>query len=241
MIKVVCINTRGITSLVEGKEYEATSLYNEQIWEKGHYVDGKRRRIKIKNLKSYYIDRFRAADGSDLKKIPPFEDKIMSYNNNTFEKTVDYTGQYVKAKYDYYKLKKDEFYLVEKDFGTMSNGERHFKIKGLPYRKSYYNFYPVSLTEQRSLKLQTINGDDIKTGLSTRKFLLYNDRKKIEILFEVLGVTLKRLSGTEDLHGVSLAKQMVKAGRIYDIEEQDAIEFLNRSIVESIKNCGLDI
>lgn len=239
-MKVICINSQGVTHIIAGKEYEATSLYHERISNnRGVYING-RRKIKIKNLKTYYADRFCAADGSDLQTIPTFEEQIEIVK--LCDKNINYTGQYVKARWDYNKLKKGEFYLVEKDFLVHNNSRaRKFKIHGLKYPMASYKFQEVSLSEQRNLKLHSLDGKEIKTGLSQRKFLLYTDRERTRILFEVLGTTLKRLSGTEDLQGVSLAKQMVKTGKDYDIEESDAVEFLNRSIKESLKNYGLDI
>lgn len=234
-MKVICINDTGITTLIKGKEYEATSLFIEQIYSNSQskYIPGQRR-VRIKGLRTYPIYRFICADGSNLETLPIFEDRPIQPITDTKE---NFTGKYVAARWNGNKLKQGKIYLVTEDF---VNKGRRFKIAGFKGMFRSYYFTQIPLSEQRKIKLQQIKGERPETGANIRPFLHYSEREQIKILFDSLSVVMRRLLATNDLKNISIVEQMIKAGKDYEITEVDVENFLKSDIKKLIKRFGFD-
>lgn len=230
-IRVICINSKNSTKLIKGATYFATGIITN------NYTHN--RKVCIKEVGSYSIDYFTLVDGRSLNNEPDFTIENTSIDTNN----KNYTGQFVKCRWSSGKsLKEGEIYYVEKQIESIKkygyNGYNNkiikFKIRGVKNQVSPYRFDEIDIKEQRNIKLKNLKGDKIKTGEQTRKFLLYSERERVQILFEVFYKTLFDLSKTE-ISDVDITALMIKKGNNYSLIEEDIKPFLKSKVETLLK------
>ena len=101
---------------------------------------------------------------------------------------------------------------------------------------SSYRFNEISTIEQRSIKLKNLNGDKIKTGEQERKFLLYSDKERISILFQLLTKILIDMNNVQfNSKEIDITKLMLLKGKDYNLIEEDVKIFLKSKVEALIK------
>lgn len=230
-IKVICIKATTSIKLIKGGIYSATAIYSSNKTD---------RIIYLKDTGNYSISYFRLFDGSSLDSVPDF---TLERAKSVDVGNIDYTGQFVKCgRYSSSKvLKTDEIYYVEKHEqkqstrknwnGTLTTSTDHkFKIRGIKNYVNVYNFLEIPIKEQRNIKLKNLSGQKIKTGEQTRKFLLYTEKEKTQILFETLARVLIDLSGVELSNTADFVTLIKVKGKKYSLVDEDITPFLNSKI-----------
>ena len=232
--KVICVNSKGSTKLVKGCIYTVISL---SIGTKANKVD---RRIHLNEIGYYSIKYFTLLDGSTLENMPEFlpeRNKILdTHDRNTGEIKTSYSGQYVKCRYGGSKnLKEGEIYLVEDQKITSRLGYKNqvfydakIKIKGLKNYVSPWEFEEISLSEQRKLKLKSLKGIKIKTGDETRKFLLYTEREKMAVFFDILSRSLSEVKSIKMTEQPSIIELMLRKGDKHNLKREDIEPYLTK-------------
>lgn len=210
-IKILCAKTGNSTKLIKGAIYSATKVLT-------YYNNDKFAHISIG---TYSLDYFTYLDGSSLKDIPEF---VLS---EELDKNVDYTGKCVKCAYSSGKfLKKDEIYYVESQ-KIFEWGEKKFKIRGIDRYRLASNFKEISIGDQRKIKLKNLIGDKIKTGELTRKFLLYSEKEKTQILLQLLVNCINDTTDVEFTEQINIVKMILIKGEKYNLIEEDVKPFIN--------------
>ena len=231
-LKVVCINSRNSTKLIKGGIYSVFALDTR----------GTEKTIYLKDVGSYNIKNF-TLNGGSLDKIPDFN--IMGSNSINLKN--DYTGQFVICRNNSGRsLKEGEIYYVEEHKKLIENVRNYtgqmmqrtvdkFKIRGIKNLLFAYNFNEIEIKEQRHIKLKHLKGEFIKTGDQTRKFLLYTEKEKTIILFELLAKSLTDLKYVELNKPANIIEMMLIKGKKYVINEDDIKLFLNQKITNTLK------
>lgn len=232
-LRVICINARNSTKLIKGATYFAQGIKTGS---------DKKREVQIKDVGFYSINYFSLMDGRSLNTEPDFHIQNNRKSLDTTNK--NYKGQFVRCRWSTGKsLKEGEIYYVEEQRETTeisswnNTSYKHvkFKIRGIRNPVNPYRFEEIDIREQRSIKLKNLKGDKIKTGEQTRKFLLYSEREKIQILFEVLYKTLFDLSKTEITPDVDMLSLMIRKGNNYALLEEDIKPFLKGKVETLLK------
>ena len=232
-IKIICINSRSSIKLIKGAIYFARSIHTN--------THSKERRVYIDNVGYYLTKYFKLLDGSSLDSIQDF---TIPRGKNLDTKSKNYIGEFIRCRYSSGKyLKEGEIYLVEEQRnipiknskGVLTRYEPKLKLKGIKNPVCPYRFEEIELKDQRNIKLKKLNGDKIKTAEQTRKFLLYTEKEKIIILFEILTKILLDIKQIEATNQLDLIELMVKKGYKYALLKEDIIPFLNKNIEEILK------
>jgi hypothetical protein len=221
-IKVICVKTKSSKKLIKGAIYLATNIGTNPR-------DTKDRHIRIP-AGLYDLECFTTIDGKSLKNEPDF--------NIEWKPSLDihkiYTNQCVRCRYSSGKiLKNGEIYFVENQRTQTRKGWNgtiipyiQLKIRGIKNWVTSSNFEEMHIAEQRKIKLKSLNGEKVKTGESTRKFLLYTEKEKILILFNLLSSSLIDVNGAELIEQPDISKMMLNKGKQYNIIEEDIAEFV---------------
>jgi len=242
MLEVICVNDSGTKKVIKGQKYIADAMWEERgwnnnikpsIWHNGILV--LRRRVRIRGINSYFVDRFKTVDGSNFYDIEEFGDKYEQNYNAVEPNNKDYTNEYVKCRYDKNSknLKQGEIYLVEEHRKEVVNSIytcHYFKLKGLRNQFNTHGFEDIPLREQRKLKLKSINGEKIVAGLQKRKFLYFTNFEKTRIVLELYLEAFTNLKNIQELDGINIVDVMVKAGSKYDIRKEDITPLFNKSL-----------
>jgi hypothetical protein len=223
-LKVVCVTAKNSSKLIVGATYIVTDIYTYSL---------NKRTVYLKNLGGFSSTFFRLPDGSTLDNLPDF---IRTESVNVNKK--DYTGQFVKCRCSTGKvLKEGEIYYVDKQIiikkavYNQKYIKTKFKIHGIRNLICPDRFEEIPIIEQRNHKLKNINGNKIKTGEKTRKFLLYSEKEKVAILFEILAKVLLNIKNIELPDNVDIIKLMViKGNKDYALIENDVITFFKNEI-----------
>ena len=232
-LKVICINPKCSTKLIKGATYSAESIHTYN----------KKRSVYLKNVGSYDPKNFTLLNGDPLTNQPDF-----AIERNHLDVNKNYTGQFIKCRYSSGKsMKEGEIYYVEnekrelrKGYGINNNYyDVKLKIRGVRNFVSTYRFEEIPIKEQRNIKLKNLKGEKIKTGEQTRKFLLYTEKEKINILFEILARTMADLNKIEYDKEINIVDQMITKGRNYNIAKEDIIPFLKNKIENTLKPFNL--
>jgi len=235
-LQVICINPANSMKLIKGAIYEALSIHT---WTPHLFSGRKRRDIYIKYVGNYDTKNFTLLNGSSLDNEPDF-----SLEKKNLDPKKDYTGQFVRCRYSGTSktLKEGEIYYIEKEKKEISrimlgNSLSHkLKIRGVKNYISAYKFEEIDIKEQRYIKLKNLKGDKIKTGEQTRKFLLYSEKERIKILFEILTKVITDLSKIIEINSdIDIITLMIKKGKEYDISDEDIRSFLKNKIETIIK------
>lgn len=180
-------------------------------------TSSKQKNVQIKDVGYFDASYFSLLNGKPLDKEQDF-----IVNNNTILNTFvnNYTGQFVRCRKNNLKtLNFNKIYYVEEQIQTSYiskyNNKSYpitkLKIKGVNGKISPYNFTEISIAEQRCIKLKNINGNNVFEIEQKRKFLLYNEKERVSILFELLSNVLKDvnkiISSKDELN---LTKLMLK-------------------------------
>jgi hypothetical protein len=105
---------------------------------------------------------------------------------------------------------------------------KRLKIRGVKNVVNPSNFIEIPLIEQRKLKLKHLNGGPpIITGEKTRKFLLYTEQEKINIIVQLLSKVLIDITNAKTTGQIDIKNSMLKKGSRYHIIEDDLIEFID--------------
>lgn len=223
-IKVICVNPKYSTKLIKGATYLVQSI-NTNKWYNNE------RTVYISNVGNYKCENFTLIDGSSLDIIPDFDFKYEEYLDT--QKT-DYTGQYVKCRSDSGKyIKQNEIYYIENQKKTQKvwNGQTYdvikLKIRGIDRLVNPNNFTEIPLLDQRSIKLKNIKGQSPQTGDRTRKFLLYSEQKKINIIYQLLSKVLIDINNAISTEQIDIKTSILSKGKTHNIIEDDIIEFLD--------------
>lgn len=220
-IKVICVNSKISTKLIENGIYLANSIY----------TDKSLRIVCLNNVGRYNANSFTLLDGTPLKEQPDFNIE----NNRLDLKDKTYTGQFVKCRYSSGKtLKENEIYYVEEHkkipvigWGGQIRHEDKFKIRGIKNFVNAYRFLDIPITEQRKIKLKNLKGEVTKTGEQTRKFLLYTEKEKMIILFETLSKIISDLKYVNLTEKPDFVELMLSKGKNYNLIEEDITKFLS--------------
>lgn len=227
-VMVVCKNEKASIKLIKNATYYAMSLQT--------YTNQKS--VYIKDVGYFSAYHFLLLNGNSLEKETDFRIKKPEVLNTTLNK---YTGQFVRCRTDKIKsVKIDEIYYVEdqviRNYKSSYNGklypEIRLKVRGVDRYLSPYNFEEIPIHEQRCIKLKNLNGSKIfKPGEQDRKFLQYNEKEKITILFEILYKVLtdaNRIVSSKDK--LNLIDLMVKKGIKHSIIAEDINSFITPEI-----------
>jgi len=225
-LKVVCISTRGSKKLIKGGIYLANRLYKTEV-----YLSGVGR---------YPVENFTLLNGGLLSKEPSFS---VEHKKSVNPSQTNYTGQFIQCRFSTGKLKEGEIYFVEdqrkierKGYQGSINYIYKLKIRGFRNCMSSYRFNEISTIEQRSIKLKNLNGDKIKTGEQERKFLLYSDKERISILFQLLTKILIDMNNVQfNSKEIDITKLMLLKGKDYNLIEEDVKIFLKSKVEALIK------
>ena len=232
-LKVICIRSGNSTKLIKGGVYSVLALYTRSV----------DRTIYLKDVGNYNIKNFTLLNGDLLDNTADFN--TMSIRINT-EKN-NYTGQFVVGRTTSGKsLKEGEIYYVEEHRKIiekrMSYGGQlqqytidKFKIRGIKNLLFAYNFEEIEIKEQRHIKLKYLKGEVTKTGDQTRKFLLYTEKEKTIILFDILAKALIDLKYVELDKPANIIEMMIIKGKKYVVNEDDIKSFLSQKIEKSLK------
>jgi len=232
-IRVICINARNSVKLIKGATYFANCLYT--------YSNPNDRRVTLKDVGTYTTKNFTLYDGQSLDHQPDFN---VPYTRSVDTKEKNYTGHFVKCRYSSSKsMKEGEIYYVEEQVKKEMKSygyDTKFKIRGIRNLTNPYYFEEIAINEQRNIKLKNLKGQKIKTGEQTRKFLLYSDKEKCNILLDLLAKTLIEINKVELNHGnVNLIDLMIAKGKKYDIKSEDIETFLKSKIETILKPFNL--
>jgi len=158
-------------------------------------------------------------------------------------KSKNYTGEFVKCRYSSGKsYKEGEIYYVEKQisiekkssgwYNSNTYTEYKFKIRGIKISSSTHRFEEIPIIEQRKIKLKNLKGEKIKTGEQTRKFLLYSEKEKISILFEILSKVLIDINKTDNIEKLNfdIVDLMIKKDLKYSLTREDIEPFLRENL-----------
>ena len=225
-IKVICAYDKDSTKLIKNSTYFATGLYSYQ---------GGDKYVSLKGTGTFRAKYFTLTNGQPLENEPLFS---RHKNNEIDVKNKNYTGQYVRCRYSNSKnLKDGEIYYIEeqKIYNNYFHSDTKFKIRGIKNLITSFNFEEIPIIEQRNIKLKNLNGEKIKTGDQTRKFLLYTEKEKLIILFNLLSKVLTDLSNIELNNNIILQLIVKKGSKKYNIIEEDVIGFLENKIQESVE------
>lgn len=233
-ISVICINSKYSTKLIQNATYQATHLHTYNLRN-----SKTERRLFLKDVGSYSSKYFTLANGSSLDTISDFDTERNNDSLDTSKK--NYTGQFVRCRYSTGKtLKQNEIYYVEEQRTNHNSNNRwsntKFKIRGIRNLVSPYRFAEIDIREQRNIKLKNLNGDKVKTGEQTRKFLLYTEKEKISILFETLTKAIVDINKTQSTVSIDITKLMIAKGRNYNLQEEDIKPFLKSRIDTMLKS-----
>jgi len=232
-IRVICINSKHSTKLIQGATYFAKGIYTK-TW------GNKERNVTLEGVGTYSLKYFTLMDGRPLNDEPDFS---VPYGKSVDTKNNNYTGQFVRCRWSSGKsMKEGEIYYVEEQRTTQTINKYNkaiitdvkFKIRGVRNCVNPYRFEEIPLIEQRSIKLKKLKGQDIKTGEQTRKFLLYDDKEKTKILFETLYKVVFDLSKVE-LEKPNLIELMIIKGKNYVLVEEDIKPFLKGKLDTLLK------
>jgi hypothetical protein len=132
-------------------------------------------------------------------------------------------------------LKEGEIYYVEAqkteikyDWNKKPYNYIRLKIRGLKNWTSSSNFEEVPVSDQRKIKLKNIKGEKVKTGESTRKFLLYSKKERTQILLQLLTSCIADVNNTELTEQVDISKLILKKGTKYNLLiDEDVRPFIN--------------
>jgi len=256
MLEVICVNDKGTKKLIKGQKYFAEALWEESGWNNNIKPsiphNGKlvlRRRIRIKGINDYFVERFKTVDGSNFYDISVFGEKNRWKNDDAIKPNdKNYTGQYVSCRYEGRSkyLKSGQIYYVEdhrteqvqNSWNNSTSTKHTFKLKGLRNYINPFGFDEIPLKEQRKLKLQSIDGEEITSGLNKRKFLYYSNIEKNKIVIQLFLDSIKNLENIEDLNGVNIVDTMVNSGKNYDIVAEDITPFISKSLSKIAKDLG---
>lgn len=235
-ISVICIQSNGSKKLIKDCIYLATSLTGN--------ISNPWRYLYIKGLGSYQAKFFSTLDGISMNDFEEFTTQQNYVNRIRPELDTDYTGQYVRCVYSASKfLKEGEIYFVEKQFRKSNRTkynfgyyEYDFKLKNIKNKVNSWNFQEIPLTEQRNIKLKTLDGLSIKTGDMSRKFLLYTEQEKTTILFDILSKTLIDISFIQNKTNIKnlIVDMMFIKGKKYDLLKEEIELFLSKNINDLI-------
>jgi len=229
-IKVICVNPKGSKKLIKGAIYSATSIGTD-------YHNPEDRFIRI-SVGRYSLNCFTFIDGNSLKNEPDF---VIEYKP-MLDFTKDYTDQCVRCRWSSSKiLKNGEIYYIEsqriinkKSWNGTLTPYYQVKLRGINRWTSSSNFEEIHISEQRKIKLNNLNGEKVKTGESTRKFLHYSERERIQILCQLLNSSLIDINNAELMERVDLFKIILNKGKQYNIIDEDVKPFLE-SVKEILK------
>lgn len=239
-IKVICINSKNSTKLLEGGIYYAISLYDTLSMYGTAVGDDVNKKVNIKGFSHYDANNFKLETGDNLETLDCF--KVIS--NYLDCETINYTGQYVICTSSHCKLKEDEIYYVERQIKIKGNCfSANLKIKGIKNPISSYYFGSIPISEQRLFKLKCIKGDKIQTGDTIRKFLLYTIEERNNILLTYLTRILIDITKSQSYHNakIDIKSLIIKKGKQYDIIEDDVDEFFKLDIKNIVGKYNIKI
>lgn len=225
-LKVKCIDAKRSKKLIEGAIYPVIAI-NSYRGEKIIY---------LRNMGGFPIEYFKTIDGSSLVNYQDFNPKRRESIDFTKK---NYTGQLVKCHDGSGKvLKENEIYYIDEqrtiekvDRNNKKYYETKLKVRGIRNLISPWRFEEIPLIEQRNLKLKNLNKTKIKTGEQTRKFLLYSEKEKIHILFQILVKVLYDIKNIELPEDIDIIKLMaIKGNRDYSLIEEDITLFFKNNI-----------
>jgi len=228
-IKVICVDSKS-NKLIKGATYNANNLWV-------HLND---KYVYLKDIGTYNAKYFNTLDGTPLIKHSDFS---MEVRKDVDPKSKNYTGQFVKCRYSSGKnYKEGEIYYVEKQisiekkssgyYNSSTYTEYKFKIRGIKISSSTHRFEEIPIIEQRKIKLKNLKGEKIKTGEQTRKFLLYSEKEKISILFEILSKVLIDINKTDNIEKLNfdIVDLMIKKDLKYSLTREDIEPFLRENL-----------
>ena len=236
------LSLKDSTTLIKGKIYQAVEIrthsynYNKQTITS--------RTISILGHSYYVLSRFAYPDGKPLTNEPDFQVPNLRISWYEEKEPERFKGQYVRCTHDSGKsLKKDEIYFVEDvvisysshQYGTTMKQTKQFKfkIRGITRQVDPGYFAEIEISEQRNLKLQNLAGTEIRTGIKTRKFLLYNEKEKIRIFYQLLTKSLQMLEKV-DTKGVDIIDLIVRNGKNFAIQREDVEILMKMSIKDTL-------
>jgi hypothetical protein len=222
MIDVICINPKASTKLIKGATYSVYYLNTNNIGNRTAYIN---------HIGRYDCKNFSLYDGSSLDSIPDFYDDTDEILDTASK---NYSDQFIKCRYDAGKfIKCGEIYYVEEQVirnvkaWNVIIAVQRLKIRGVDHVVNPNNFIEIPIAEQRKLKLKSLNGEKIITGDKTRKFLLYIEKEKINIIVQLLSKVLIDINNANTTEQIDIKKSIVKKGPTHNIIEDDLIEFLD--------------
>jgi len=233
-LSVICIKSNN-TKLIIGAKYLATTMY--------YVYNSNVKKVAIKNVGNYTADSFTLETGEPLIDLDVFfvnSAKDLDIENN------NYVGKLVRCRYSDSKiLKNGQIYYVEEQFidRTKKYLSYYIKIKGVKHKIQSYNFEELPVSEQRAIKIKNIAGDKLKTTETTRKFLLYTEIEKTEILLKSLLLILSDINKIENLDKLNIdIIQLIKNKcKKYNVIEDDIYIFLKNDIKSIIDLYGIKI
>ena len=225
-LKIICVNPKASTKLLKGGVYYATELYNTGAGTNSE------KRVLIKGLTYYSAINFKLENGECLDNQETF---IVSSKSLDAE-NIDYTGQYVRCNHsDSSHTKEGSIYYVQSQFNKRRTGYSfdyyYLKLSGINKNVYAYQFDEISISEQRKLKLDNINGIQIETG-NIRKFTQYSEKEKLVIFLEGLSKSLSDINKTQNSDKIvtNIYKSLTTKCKKYDVIEKDFEEFLKLDI-----------
>lgn len=224
-IKVI-YNSNKSTKLIKGATYLATSIrtYINQ------HINTTYKNVTLKNIGTFNVENFISLDGRPLNEKGDF---ILTIGEK-LNADVNYIGQFIKCIWDSGNiLKNGEIYYVENQKRQAHVGYKGYisyslklKIRGIKNYVNDYHFEEIPIQKQRNLKLKNLNGVKIKTGDRTRKYLLYSEKERIAIIFELLTKVLIDINNSEITDKLDIVKLMLNKGKKYRLIEEDILPFL---------------
>ena len=234
MLKIICINDKHSIKLIKGAVYLANALYTST----NTYKKTIERVVYIEKLGRFNIKYFTDINGEPLDKLSDFNNWNNVNNLALDTSKKDYTGQFVKCTSNTGKtLKEGEIYYVELQKKTRYS--KVFKIRGIKNNISTYHFEEIPIKEQRSIKLKNLKGETTKTGERARKYLLFTEKEKTSIMFNILSQVLIDINNTSeiDVNLINITELMtIKGKRNYNIIEEDIVEFSNKFLKNNIES-----
>ena len=231
MLKIICINDKHSIKLIKGAVYLANALYTST----NTYKKTIERVVYIEKLGRFNIKYFTDINGEPLDKLSDFNNWNNVNNLALDTSKKDYTGQFVKCTSNTGKtLKEGEIYYVE-----LQKNSTVFKIRGIKNNISPYHFEEIPIKEQRSIKLKNLKGETTKTGERARKYLLFTEKEKTSIMFNILSQVLIDINNTSeiDVNLINITELMtIKGKRNYNIIEEDIQEFTNKFLKNNIES-----
>jgi len=225
-LKVICVYPKSSIKLIKGGEYYAIELYDTGA------STNKEKRVLIKGLTYYSAINFKLENGDYLYVHDTFIVKSKTLDTDN----IDYTGQYVRCnRSSSIQTKEGAIYYVELQFKKRQRGytfDYHYlKLRGINKNMYSYQFDEISISEQRKLKLDNINGIQIETG-NIRKFTQYSEKEKLVIFLEGLSKSLSDINKTQNSDKIvtNIYKSLTTKCKKYDVIEKDFEEFLKLDI-----------